>query len=133
VNNLIKQKDSTCRLVCINIVSSDPKRLTDFYRDVLGADICEDHGGPHRIEIWFGERSNSTTCIVANYQEDFVPQKVNVCHGFELRVADADVEYKRIRDLGVEVKEPPKNLPWGYRFFHIEDPDGNGIDIVAKL
>jgi predicted enzyme related to lactoylglutathione lyase len=121
------------KLVCINIVSSDPKRLADFYRDVLGADVNEDHGGPHRIEIWFGERSESTACIVVNYDEGFTPQTFNACQGFEFRVTDADMEYKRIQDLGIEINEPPKNVPWGYRFFNIKDPDGNGIDIVQAL
>lgn len=126
------QKDSVRFLACINIVSSNPKRLADFYKNVLGADICEEHGGPHRIEIRFGDKSTST-CIVVNYQKDFVLQNLNACHGFEFRVADADSEYERIRNLGIELKEPPQNLPWGYRFFHIEDPDGNGVDIVAQL
>ena len=121
------------KLVSINIVSSDPKRLADFYRDVLGADVNEDYGGPHRIEIWFGKRDESTACIVVNYDEGFIPQTFNACQGFEFRVSDADTEYKRIRDLGVEVKEPPKDLPWGFRYFNIKDPDGNGIDVVAPL
>ena len=119
----------------INIVSADPERLANFYENVLGADItrCEMHGYPHRIEMWFGPRSDSTVCIVANYDEGFKPQIFNACQGFEFRVADADAEYERICALGIEVKEQPKDLPWGYRFFHIKDPDGNGIDIVAKI
>lgn len=121
------------KLVSINIVSSDPKRLADFYRDILGADVNEEHGGPHRIEIWFGKRDENTACIVANYDEGFIPQTFNTCQGFEFRVSDADAEYKRMRNFGVEIKEPPKDLPWGYRFFNIKDPDGNGIDIVAPI
>ena len=125
----------TCKFVGINIVSSNPRRLADFYKNVLGAYIVDDkeHGGPHRIEIWFGPKGDSTVCIVANFDEGFVPQTYNTCQGFEFRVADADVEFKRIRGLGVEVKEPPKDLPWGFRYFNIKDPDGNGIDIVAQL
>jgi len=123
------------KFVGINIVSSNPQRLADFYKEVLGAYIVNDkeHGGPHRIEIWFGERNENTTWITANYDEGFKPQTYNTCQGFEFRVADADAEYKRIRELGVEVKEPPRDLPWGYRYFNIKDPDGNGIDIVAAL
>lgn len=121
------------KVVSFNIVSPDPKRLAYFYRDVLGADICEEHGGPHRIEIWFGERNESTACIVANFDEDFIPQAFNACQGFEFRVKDADAEYKRMLELGVEVTEPPKDLPWGVRYFNIKDPDGNGIDIVALI
>ena len=120
-------------LVSINIVSADPKKLADFYHNILGAEIEENHGGPHRIEIWFGPKDESTVCIVANYDEGFKPQTYNVCQGFEFRVADADAEYKRICDLGIEVKEPPKDVPWGFRFFNIKDPDGNGIDIVAEI
>ena len=123
------------KMVGINIVSSNPKHLADFYKKVLGAEIVDDqeHGGPNRIEIWFGERNENTTWITVNYDEGFKPQKYNACQGFEFRVADAEAEYKRICDLGVEVKESPKNVPWGYRFFNITDPDGNGIDIVQAL
>lgn len=125
----------THKFVGINIVSSNPKRVAAFYKDVLGAYIVDDeqHGGPHRIEIWFGERDENTTWITVNYDEGFKQQTYNTCQGFEFRVADADAEYRRIKDLGVEVKEPPKDLPWGYRYFNIKDPDGNGIDIVQAL
>lgn len=126
-------KGALVSLVNVNVVTSDPKRLADFYQNVLGAEIDESHGGPHRIEIWFGPKNASTVCIVANYDEEFAPQTYNTCQGFEFRVADADVEYKRMLGLGVEIKEPPKDLPWGYRYFNIKDPDGNGIDIVAEL
>ena len=121
------------KLVCINIVSPAPKKLADFYSKVFNADICEDHGGPNRIEIWLGERNENTVCVVANSDEGFKPQSYNTCQGFEFRVLDADAEYKRILDLGIEIPEPPKNTPWGYRYFHIKDTDGNGIDIVAPL
>lgn len=130
-----KSTGFTHKFVGTNIVSFDPKRLADFYEKVLGAYIVnnKEHGGPYRIEIWFGERNENTTWITVNYDEGFKPKTYNTCHGFELRVADADAEYKRIKDLGVEIKEPPQDLPWGYRYFNIKDPDGNGIDIVAAL
>jgi len=128
-----KVKSASSNLVCINVVTADPKKLADFYQNILGAEIDESHGGPHRIEIWFGPKGDSTVCIVANFDEGFIPQTYNTCQGFEFRVADADVEYNRICGLGVEIKELPKDLPWGYRYFNIKDPDGNGIDIVAQL
>ncbi len=135
LDEFTKATGFTRKFTGINMVSSNPKRLADFYKNVLGAYIVDDkeHGGPHRIEIWFGERNENTTWITLNYDEGFRPQTYNVCQGFEFRVADADAEYKRIRELGVEIKEPPQDLPWGYRYFNIKDPDGNGIDIVAAL
>ena len=125
------------KFVGINIVSSNSKRLADFYKEVLGTDIVDDkeHGGPNRIEIWFGERNENTTWITVNYDEGFKPHTFNGCayHGFEFRVANADAEYEHIKGLGVEVKYPPKDVPWGYRYFGIKDPDGNTIDLVAAL
>ena len=135
LDNFTKTTGFTRKFVGINIVSSDPKRVADFYEKVLGAYIVNDqeHGGPNRIEIWFGERNENTTWITVNYDEGFKLQSVNTCQGFEFRVADADAEYKRIIEMGIEVKEPPKDLPWGYRYFNIKDPEGNGIDIVQAL
>ncbi|MGI5899778.1 MAG: AraC family transcriptional regulator [Christensenellales bacterium] len=135
LDDFTKTTGFSLKFVGTNIVSSNPQRLADFYKDVLGAFIVNDkeHGGPHRIEIWFGERNENTTWITVNYDEGFKPQVYNTCQGFEFRVADADAEYKRIVELGVEVKEPPQDLPWGYRYFNIKDPDGNGIDIVQAL
>jgi len=126
-----KMKDTPMQLRCINIVSADPKRLAGFYHNVLGANIDESHGGPHRIEIGFGDNDEKNIFIVVHYDAGFTPQTCNACQGFEFHVKNVDAEYKRIRDLGVEIKEAPKDLPWGYRFFNIKDPDGNGIDIVA--
>lgn len=125
----------TRKLVLINIVSADPIRLSNFYRDILEANIVNDreHGGPNRIEIWFGERDENAVCIAVNYQKDYVHKSTNACQGFEFRVANADAEYRRMCSLGVEILQEPQNLPWGYRYFNIKDPDGNGIDIVQAL
>jgi|GEM_PF-1049370 len=135
LDDFTKTTGFTRKLVGINIVSSNPRRTADFYEAVLGAYIVDDkeHGGPHRIEIWFGERNENTTCITVNYDEGFKQQAYNTCQGFEFRVADADAEYVRIKGLGIEIQEPPQDLPWGYRYFHVKDPEGNGIDIVQAL
>jgi uncharacterized glyoxalase superfamily protein PhnB len=125
-------------LRCVNIVSANPKGLADFYATILGANIDESHGGPHRIEIWFADAraessGNKPVLIVVSHDASYTPRTFNACQGFELHVADANAEYRRIQALGVAVKDPPKDLPWGSRYFHIKDPDGNGVDIVQAL
>jgi predicted enzyme related to lactoylglutathione lyase len=119
------------RLNNINLPTPDAARLAAFYRDVLGARVDDSHGGPNRIEIWFGDES--TVCIVATQDAAYKKAETSACQGFELEVQNADAEYARVQALGIEVQEPPKNLPWGYRYFHIKDPDGNGIDLVQAL
>jgi uncharacterized glyoxalase superfamily protein PhnB len=59
--------------------------------------------------------------------------ETTACQGFELIVDNADAECERIKAMGVEIIKTPQNVPWGYRFFSIKDPDGNGIDIVQQL
>ncbi len=129
---------ASLKLKGINIASADPPKLADFYKTVLNANVDESHGGTQRIEIWFGDKltdslDDKTPFIVVNYAEGSTPPASGTCQGFEIQVSDVNAEYKRIRALGIEVKEPPQDLPWGYRYFHLKDPDGNGIDIVQKL
>lgn len=125
----------TRKLVLVNIVSADPVRLSEFYRDILEANIVNDreHGGPNRIEIWFGERDENAVCITVNFQEGYVHEETTTCQGFEFRVANADAEYRRMLNMGIKIEQAPQDLPWGYRYFNIKDPDGNGIDIVQAL
>lgn len=130
---MTESRDTLMQLKCVNIVSADPQRLAGFYRTVLGANIDESHGGPHRIEMWFGDSREGEVLLVVNYDGEYVPRESGACQGFEFQVSDVDAEYLRMQALGVEVKEPPKDTPWGYRFFNIKDPDGNGVDLVQAL
>lgn len=126
------------RLKCVNIVSADPIRLAGFYGGVLGLNIDETHGGPDRIEMWCGDSREQSpgdrkVLVVVSRDEECMRQASRACRGFEFQVPDVDAEYRRMRSMGVEVKEPPRDLPWGYRYFTIEDPDGNTVDIVQAL
>ena len=124
------------QLVCINVPTSDTKRFAEFYNQVLGAIILEPV--PGRYEIFFGnieERNpdNRGVIIVPTHDPNFKKIETTACQGIEILVDSADAEYERIKGMGVEISEPPKNVPWGYRFFHLKDPDGNGIDVIQVL
>jgi len=127
---------SNKQLVCINVPTTDTKRFAEFYNQVLGAKILEPV--PGRYEVFFGvveERSpeNRGVIIVPTHDPNFKKVETTACQGFEVLVDNADAEYERIKGMGVEISEPPKNVPWGYRFFHLKDPDGNGIDVIQVL
>lgn len=40
-------------------------------------------------------------------------------------VDDVDEEYKRLKQIGVLIKEPPTLRPWGAKNMLFYDPDGN--------
>ena len=124
------------KLTCINMPTTDTKRFAEFYNQVLGAKIIEPV--PGRYEVFFGnveERSpeNRGVIIVPTFDPNFKRTETTACQGFELIVDNADAECERIKAMGVEITKTPQDVPWGYRFFSIKDPDGNGIDIVQQL
>ena len=45
------------------------------------------------------------------------------------RVDDADGQYRVLREQGLE-PQPPKDAPWGERFFHVTDPDGHELSFA---
>ena len=124
------------QLVSINIPTTDTKRFAEFYNQVLGANIIEPV--PGRYEVFFGnveERNpnNRGVIIVPSFDPDYKKAETIACQGFELIVENADAEYERIKAMGVKIINLPQNVPWGYRFFSITDPDGNGIDMIQQL
>ena len=48
------------------------------------------------------------------------------------QVADVDLEFARLSDLGI-MGNPPTDKPWGVRSFTINDPDGNVISFFTNL
>jgi predicted enzyme related to lactoylglutathione lyase len=50
----------------------------------------------------------------------------------DLLVADADAEYARIADLGVDWVMPPTTQPWGSRSMIFADPAGNLVNVYSR-
>jgi catechol 2,3-dioxygenase-like lactoylglutathione lyase family enzyme len=48
-----------------------------------------------------------------------------------IEVADVDVQYQRMKKLGVPIEIEIRDEPWGDRHFAVVDPNGIGIDIVT--
>ncbi len=49
----------------------------------------------------------------------------NMCISFT--VDNVDDEYERLKQIGVNIIDPPTTRPWGARNMHFCDPDGNHI------
>ena len=48
------------------------------------------------------------------------------------RVDDLEATFERIVGLGVEVRYPPTDTPWGDRLAAVFDPDGNMVGLSQK-
>ena len=48
-------------------------------------------------------------------------------------VSDVDEMYERVRAAGFSPHAPPRDAPWGERFFHLTDPDGHELSFARPL
>ena len=47
--------------------------------------------------------------------------------------SDVEALYERLVAAGVKPQAPPRDAPWGERFFHVTDPDGHEISFAWPL
>jgi len=50
-----------------------------------------------------------------------------------LYVADVDAMYARVLAGGYQASTAPADAPWGERYFHVRDPDGNEFSFARPL
>ncbi|PKM86284.1 MAG: glyoxalase [Firmicutes bacterium HGW-Firmicutes-12] len=123
------------RFDAISIFVKDIKKMTLFYRDVLGVEIEWDGEGPHAefkhegIRFMMYDRGELPGYLGADV--DF-PKGINGT--FELAIdlpkfADVDVEFQRVVGLGARPVVYPRNEKWGMRTSYILDPEDNLIEI----
>ncbi|MFE8014041.1 VOC family protein [Streptomyces antibioticus] len=48
-------------------------------------------------------------------------------------VDDVDETLGRVEALGGSVRSGPENMPWGQRVAHIQDPDGNPVNLTQPI
>lgn len=48
-------------------------------------------------------------------------------------VADVDAMYEKVIALGLQPEAPPRDAPWGERYFHLTDPDGHEVSFARPL
>lgn len=48
-------------------------------------------------------------------------------------VAEVDSSLERVESLGGHALGPANDMPWGQRVAHIEDPDGNAVNLTQQL
>ncbi|MFI6124589.1 VOC family protein [Streptomyces sp. NPDC051064] len=50
-----------------------------------------------------------------------------------ISVDDVDETLGRVTALGGSVRSGPRNMPWGQRVAHIQDPDGNPVNLTQPI
>ena len=118
-------------LVNTCLITKDVKALVKFYDSILkqdaqmtGDDYAEFHTGVGVLAIFSAEA-----------QERYIPGSATPASNksviLEFRVADVDVEYRRLQDIVKVWVKPPATQPWGTRSIYFRDPDGNLVDFFS--
>ena len=110
------------------IITAHLERMLEFYSGLLGAN--ETQRVPEEGPVFFvGLRiGNSDLGMVSDSSADGAPAgKVLL----SIEVRDVDALLPRIPGLGGEITGGPNDMPWGQRVAHIQDPDGNALNLTT--
>lgn len=112
------------------LITPDLDRLVAFYTGLLGAEETErvpDEGPVFFLNLRVKE---SDLGIVADKNvEQGTPQRSLL----SVTVDDVDELLARVEALGGTVRGPANDMPWGQRVAHIQDPDGNAVNLAQSI
>jgi predicted enzyme related to lactoylglutathione lyase len=111
------------------LVTRDLERLAGFYRSLFGA--AETDSIPAEGPVFFlGLRiGDSDLGLVQDEQAPDGPQRMLL----SIDVPDVDTLLPRVGELGGHQEGPPNDMPWGQRVAHVQDPDGNAVNLTQQL
>ena len=102
----------------ICLLTKDVRGLSDFYQKILQTTSdCDD-------EIHQEIHTQGAFLAILKY-DDADGGNPNMNMAFT--VDDVDIEYLRLKGLGVEILDKPTTRPWGAKNMRLCDPDGNYI------
>ncbi|HVH23162.1 MAG TPA: VOC family protein [Pseudonocardia sp.] len=105
-------------------------RLIAFYTELLGAKETlrvPDEGPIFYLGLQIGD---SELGLVADPAADLTsPQRILL----SVEVDDVDELVPRVAQLGGRLLGLPNDMPWGQRVAHIQDPDGNAVNLTQTI
>lgn len=110
--------------ISIQIASDNPKRMLEFYRDVVGLPVVNDMGD-HALQLGPGG-----VLFLVDHAEvrGSTPNPARVI--IDLHVNDLDDQQARLESAGVKFLRSKGVEYWGGVISTFEDPDGNRIQMI---
>jgi len=110
------------------VLTRDLERLLAFYRTVLGAtetDRVPAEGPTFYVGLRIGD---SDLGLIAESEASEQPPRVLL----SVTVDDVDALLPQVTACG-GTANPANDMPWGQRVAHVQDPDGNPLNLVQPL
>ena len=124
------------RLDLVGIVVSDMPRAIAFYRR-LGLEFPDDTEGHGHVEATAGRLRVALDSeeTIRSFDPDWDPGtggRIGLAFLCE-SAADVDRVYRELVEAGYEGHKEPWDAFWGQRYAQLRDPDGNAVDLFARL
>jgi predicted enzyme related to lactoylglutathione lyase len=112
------------------IVTPELDRLLGFYTGLLDAKETTrvpDEGPPFYVGLQIGD---SELGLVSDSGADTTaPQRMLL----SVDVENVDELLERVPRCGGRVLGLPNDMPWGQRVAHVQDPDGNAVNLTQSI
>jgi predicted enzyme related to lactoylglutathione lyase len=113
------------------ISTPDLPRLRAFYEGLVGASEAERFPADGDVFFLGLTAGDSALGLVSEAETD--PGTGGQRMMLNIVVDDVDTLLDRVTALGGTVLSPPNDMPWGQRVGHVQDPDGNAVNLMQDL
>ena len=114
----------------VGVPSADRAASLGFYRDLLGLEVI-----PHQIDgnslVWTQTLDGSMVHLIEPRDPDAPIDLRDGRSHVALQVDDFDAALETVQQAGLEITSGPGERYNGQRFFFVQDPDGNRIEIAS--
>jgi predicted enzyme related to lactoylglutathione lyase len=111
------------------LLTADLPRMLAFYRGLLDAEETV-RQPPEGEPFYVGLRAGAAEFGLVNDEKSpAAPGPVLL----SIDVDDVHARLERVGPLGGTVLAPPNDMPWGQRVAHIQDPDGNAVNLTQPV
>lgn len=112
------------------VVTRDLDRLLAFYTGLFGA-VEATRYPPEGPTFFVGLRIGDSSLGLVSDTDAAAGTAQRMLLSAE--VDDVDASLLRVQGLGGRVQGPANDMPWGERVAHVEDPDGNTVNLTQPV
>ena len=114
------------------ILCNDLETMKAFYRDLFPFPV--DSESETGLTFWAGDVLLSLRKRTRYYDGNGArPELPGVQLAFLVSPAEVDLCYNQLVAKGVKILEPPTDQPRGHRTVYFADPEGNMLEVYAKI
>ncbi len=118
------------KIILTHLLVRDMDKAKAFYTDVLGFEATQDTKWGKGNRGVFVVPPGGGTYIALDFMSEV--KEFDTKRTFNLSTPDVEAAYKSIKEKGVKPNSEIMPYPPGGRFFSVNDPDGNVLNILQS-